>query len=130
MEFIVLIVIGLSIMAGIWAMASSGRAKHVEATGLALIHNYQNRLGIDQKAGKLYVNGLVLEQADVRTIEKNSVLETKSNAWGMQFHKHKRCELTIYTNSLDRPVEKVEFGSDVEAMNIWYARVSAFFDMR
>lgn len=90
-----------------------------------LDYRYKSLLGIDAKGGRVFALGLALGKDEIRSVEKSSIMETKSNAWGYQFHKEKQCKLIIHTRSLQKPMITVPFGSKPE-MDEWYARLGVF----
>ena len=96
--------------------------------GATLNYQYKDLLGIDAKGERVFALGLLLGKDEIRSVEKSSIMETKSNAWGYQFHKEKHCKLIIHTRSLEQPMLTVPFGDKVE-MDQWYARLGVFCNL-
>ena len=122
---------------GIGIAVSVARAKKSQdflaANGVSLDYRLGNMLGVSRAAEKVYVypfsgRPMLIDVGDVRSVTKNSILQTKSNAWGMQFHKEKHCKLTIQTNSLERPEVTMSF-SNPKDLNLWHARLSTFCNL-
>lgn len=93
-----------------------------------LDYRYKNYLGIDSKSGRVFALGILLDKSEIRSVEKSSIMETKSNACGSQFHKDKHCSLIIHTRSLAQPILTVPFDSKAE-MDEWYARLGVFCNL-
>lgn len=99
--------------------------------GMGLDYTYKNFLGLNQEKRKVFLNvgqPVLLDADQVRRVEKNSILQTKSNAWGMQFHKEKNCALTIHTDDIGTPTHSVSF-DDPKEMALWYSRLCAFCNL-
>ena len=110
----------------IWA--TSRVNTDLKKLGASLDYRYQNYLGIDSKSGRVFAVGVLFNKDEIRSVEKSSIMETKSNAWGFQFHKDKHCSLIIHTRSLAQPTLTVPFGNKAK-MDEWYARLSVFCNL-
>lgn len=129
--FFLIILYGLILFAIIVWKRTKRAVEFLREQGVELDFYYKNLVGISQSKQKLFLNvamPLLLDTSQVRRIEKNSIFETKSNAWGMQFHKEKNCTLVVHANDLAHPSHIIGFDTPKD-MELWYSRLGTFCNL-
>lgn len=117
---------GYLLLLKLWATSRTNA--NLKKLGATLEYRYKNLLGIDIKGERVFAFGRLFGKDEIRSVETSSILETKSNGWGFQFHKDKHCKLIIHTRSLAQPILAIPFDSKAE-MEEWYSRIGVFCNL-